>query len=553
MIAKFSLTNTNPTDDVKKVVVLNYNYSLSRTDSAFESTSESTVIDPVSLANYLDLDKESNVYDINPGKLSGEDYSIEILSEKHYPYNDRQDKGVLLTKWSKKIGENLHELSKNYTKILVRLKINPELNEVSYRSLLTYILYAFLSYENPYGKDIKLSKQQKWKLNCGENNDTIQNDGELLRFSMNMANLVGFRGKPEPVGFSKLGEADNSDPGLYDYKHDKLLNNPLDIAKHLKKQLETCVTDGDRYECQILEDSELLNYPIISRVGAGSTKDKKPCIFLLIVKANNEHGTVDSSVKDICVVGKGITYDLGGKDLKPSRYLDGMHRDKTGAMISFSIAMSCLLKGKNKNNLIFMLPLVENSIGNKSYDKGELIGLNKNLTIKVDNTDAEGRLVMADCIYDCLTRTFKTSPKYNVTQFITIATLTGAAEFMTPRAPIMNNESSNEFKDRFLKTSQDTGERFQHLEYDVEHKNAILYPESNNGVILSNEGRSPAGVQTAFSFLEQIIYNYTEHKRKKIKRDMGILHIDIAGEGRDNISKGTPYMTIVELLNTTRV
>jgi len=100
---------------------------------------------------------------------------------------------------------------------------------------------------------------------------------------------------------------------------------------------------------------------------------------------------------DIALVGKGLTYDTGGLNLKPTKYIEEMHLDKGGACAVMG-ALKGTLELKPKKNLVFVMAFAENAIGKHAYKPGDIIKSLKGLTVEVGNTDAEGRLVLADAI-----------------------------------------------------------------------------------------------------------------------------------------------------------
>ena len=97
----------------------------------------------------------------------------------------------------------------------------------------------------------------------------------------------------------------------------------------------------------------------------------------------------------IALVGKGLTYDTGGLNLKPTGSIEDMYGDKNGACAVLG-ALHGVLESKPKINIVFALGVVENAISSKSYKPNDVIKSKKGLTVEIGNTDAEGRLVLAD-------------------------------------------------------------------------------------------------------------------------------------------------------------
>lgn len=121
---------------------------------------------------------------------------------------------------------------------------------------------------------------------------------------------------------------------------------------------------------------------------------------------------------DMALVGKGVTFDTGGLNLKPTGYMEDMYGDKDGSAAVIGALRGTLDYGFKKN-IIFAVGLAENAIGSKAFKPGDIIKSMKGLSVEIGNTDAEGRLVLADT-FTYVQKEFK--PK----QIVDLATLTGA-------------------------------------------------------------------------------------------------------------------------------
>jgi leucyl aminopeptidase len=103
---------------------------------------------------------------------------------------------------------------------------------------------------------------------------------------------------------------------------------------------------------------------------------------------------------DLALVGKGLTYDTGGLNIKKSM-MEEMHLDKTGATAVLG-TLHATLALKPEKNVVFVCAIAENAIDAEAYKPGDILKSLKGLTVEVGNTDAEGRLVLADAItYTC--------------------------------------------------------------------------------------------------------------------------------------------------------
>jgi leucyl aminopeptidase len=163
-------------------------------------------------------------------------------------------------------------------------------------------------------------------------------------------------------------------------------------------------------ECRILVGEELLrqNYPLIYEVGKGSAREPR-LIDMRWVKRGAPRVTL---------VGKGVCFDTGGLDIKPSSGMVLMKKDMGGAALALALARM-LMGADAPVQLRLLIPAVENSISGRSYRPSDVLRSRQGLTVEIGNTDAEGRLVLADA----LTEADQEQPEL----LIDLATLTGAA------------------------------------------------------------------------------------------------------------------------------
>lgn len=146
----------------------------------------------------------------------------------------------------------------------------------------------------------------------------------------------------------------------------------------------------------------------ILAVGQGSVNQSK----MIVMEYN------PSAKNSVALVGKGVTFDAGGLSLKPGKYMEGMKQDMAGAAAVLGV-MKAAAKLKLKQRVLGIIPTVENMPGGKSYRPDDIIKMYNKKTIEVNNTDAEGRIILADAL--SYAETMK--PK----SIIDIATLTGAS------------------------------------------------------------------------------------------------------------------------------
>lgn len=245
-------------------------------------------------------------------------------------------------------------------------------------------------------------------------------------------------------------------------------------------------------------------------------------------------GNPDSEETDFSIIGKGLTFDTGGLNLKPSRYIEDMYMDKGGSVAALG-ALKGAIELELPLNINFSFAIAENAIDSKSYKPGDIITSLKGYTVHIGNTDAEGRLVLADT-YTWVQDKFK--PKH----MIELSTLTGAVRIALSAniAGIFTND------DEFLAKYKDAGDHFHeyhwHLPIFDEHRDAMKNDVAN----LCNTGSiNFGGSSTAAAFLE----NFVEKDTKWIHSDIaGPAYLDKPFEHMPKHGTGFGIQTLLKLL-----
>ncbi len=232
-------------------------------------------------------------------------------------------------------------------------------------------------------------------------------------------------------------------------------------------------------------------------VGSGSINEPK----LIVI----EYKGTKKEEKPILLVGKAVTFDSGGLSLKPSEKMDEMKFDKCGGVNVISIMKSLPLL-HIKNNVIGIIPSVENMPSNSSYRPSDIINMYNGKSVEVLNTDAEGRLILADAISFGI-------KEYNPKLIIDMATLTGACIIAlgTNVAGIIGNDEK--LIRKIIEISKITDEKIWELPLFEEYHEQI---KSKNADIKNIGGRA-AGAITAAAFLSNFVEN------------VPWAHLDIAG------------------------
>lgn len=190
-----------------------------------------------------------------------------------------------------------------------------------------------------------------------------------------------------------------------------------------------------------------LNMNLMLAVNAGSDY---PPLLLEIEYAGNR-----ASKKRIALVGKGLTFDTGGLNLKPTKFIEDMKLDMAGAAAVVA-AINCAARMKLKQNIVATIPLVENMIGPGAFKPGDVFMSHAGKSVEIRNTDAEGRLALADA----LSYTIK---KYKPSLVIDLATLTGACLVALGEYCAGAMTNNQEHLDTLKKSSEITGENIWQL------------------------------------------------------------------------------------------
>jgi leucyl aminopeptidase len=162
---------------------------------------------------------------------------------------------------------------------------------------------------------------------------------------------------------------------------------PAQLAEAAKALAEQ---HGGRFE-QVVGDAMLAEgFPAAHAVGRGATPERAPRILTLRFRGSRSAPTV-------ALVGKGVVFDTGGLDIKPRSSMRNMKKDMGGAAVALGLARTLLALGVDLN-LLVVIGAVENAVSAGSFRPGDVLQTRKGLTVEVGDTDAEGRLVLSDCL-----------------------------------------------------------------------------------------------------------------------------------------------------------
>ena len=250
------------------------------------------------------------------------------------------------------------------------------------------------------------------------------------------------------------------------------------------------IATKNKLKCKIFSKNELKKkgFGGISAVGQGSKNE--PRLIIL------EHNKGRRNEKPIVLVGKAVTFDTGGISLKPGEKMDEMKFDKCGGCTVLGI-MKAVSELKLPLNVVGIVPSVENMPGGESYRPGDIIRLYSGKTAEILNTDAEGRLILADAI------SFG-EKKYSPKIIIDFATLTGAC-IVALGNNVAGLVSNNKIvAKKIMSASEKTSEEVWPLPLNDDYMDMI----KSNVADMRNIGKGrAAGTITAAAFLANAVEN----------------------------------------------
>jgi leucyl aminopeptidase len=223
------------------------------------------------------------------------------------------------------------------------------------------------------------------------------------------------------------------------------------------------IEGGANVSCSLVKDAQILSkeYPLLMAVARASMHVPRhaPCVVELEYRSPDQSAVLE----ELYFVGKGINYDTGGADLKVGGNMVGMSRDKCGAAaVAGLIATAAKLKPLHVN-IRARLAFVRNSIGPDSYVADEIITSRAGVRVRVGNTDAEGRMVMADLLARAKEEALA-STSWEKARLFTVATLTGHVRLSYgPYAAVIDNAAarSRNVASTLFRTSLATGDPFE--------------------------------------------------------------------------------------------
>ena len=281
-----------------------------------------------------------------------------------------------------------------------------------------------------------------------------------------------------------------------------LVNEPVAYlnATKLAEQIQKLGQEAN-FDVEVLSKSQIEASKMNGLLAVNQGSIDNPSFSILTWKPENA-----TNEKPFVLVGKGVVYDSGGLNIKPGSYMETMKSDMAGGA-AVAGTIYALAKAQIPVYVIGLVPATDNRPGGNAYAPDDIITMHSGATVEVKNTDAEGRLLLADAL--------SFAKKYNPELVIDIATLTGSAKIAIGNYGIvaMSNVVDDQFE-QLKESGQNVCERIVEFPLWDEYADALKSDIAD----IKNIGGREAGAITAAKFLQHFV-NYPW------------VHLDIAGCG----------------------
>ena len=288
-----------------------------------------------------------------------------------------------------------------------------------------------------------------------------------------------------------------------------MVNEPANIMTPTNMaEMAERVADSEGLFFEVFETSQMGEMGMGALLGVAQGSDQPPKLIVL-----GYNGDPDHPENNLGLVGKGITFDTGGISLKQAGGMESMKGDMAGGA-SVIAAMQIIGRVKPKINVTGIIAATENMPGGSAQRPGDVVRAMNGKTIEVINTDAEGRLVLADAL--CYAR------QQGLTRLVDVATLTGAMVTTLGKActGVMGNDQS--LVEEVTAAGRETGEKYWQLPMFDEYKDLI---KSDVADMKNTGGRQAGSISAAFLLAEFV-------------DGAAWVHLDIAGTSTAERTKG---------------
>ncbi len=470
----FSFANISPVKSGVLILLSEEGALLSKTAKALDKTSGGAISRAVKLRKFKGK-KKSSLNILVPEKL-GLSRLLIVGTGKLKDYNDND--------WLELGGQIRARLSGKDNPTVLVLERAKSPFDVSGEQAAQVALGAML----------RGYKFDKYKTKAGKKDpDSGSNDTDLSKITVQCASAAA--AKRAFVAGKAVGE------GVILARD--LVNEPANILgpKEFAAKAKALTKLG--VKVQLLDEKALKANKMEALLAVGRGSDKPSFAAIMQWQGAGAKGG-----KPVAIVGKGVTFDTGGISIKPSAGMGDMKGDMAGAACVVGL-MHALAARKAKANVVGLIGLVENMPSGNAYRPGDVIGSMDGQTIEVLNTDAEGRLVLADMLTYAQK---KFQPKW----IVNLATLTGAILVALGKEHAGLFSNNDDLSEKLTKAGGETNEKLWRLPLGPKYDEMIKSQVAD----MKNIGDRWAGSITAAQFLQRFI-----------KDDTPWAHLDIAGTG----------------------
>ena len=282
--------------------------------------------------------------------------------------------------------------------------------------------------------------------------------------------------------------------------------------------------------CEIVDEAKMRELGMGALLGVAMGSAEPPQFIILRYRPEGGAEGAAEPRPHLGLVGKGVTFDTGGISIKPADNMDKMKYDMCGSTAVLG-AMQAIAQLKPGIAVTAIVPTVENMPGSRSQRPGDIVTTLSGKTVEVLNTDAEGRLILADAL------TY--AQRIGCTHLVDAATLTGACVVALGAINTGTFSNDDAFCAQWMAASAEEGEKMWRLPLDDEYKELLKSPFAD----LHNIGGRFAGAITAALFL------------KEFADPLPWIHLDIAGTA--SVDENKPYLakgpTAIPLLSFVRL
>ena len=422
------------------------------------------------------------------------------------------------------LGKKLNDTNKNYL-VIINSLANTEIASII--SGLMYGIYKFTKYNKTKLK----TPQIDFYNNDNDNNNTKDENNKTEKIIKETIKINEIQCEIRDL----VNEPVNILNSITYLNH---IQNSLSSSSSssLSSSSSSTTTKSKNIKITVLDEKELKKQGLNLILAVNKGSKNPPVMCIIEYNGLGTDKSIEKSNQNICLIGKGVMFDTGGLNLKTGDMYD-MKEDMAGSAVVYGV-IKTLAELKVKKNVIAFLPIVENNIDGDSIHPGDVIKSYSGQTIEILNTDAEGRLILADAM--------SYSKKYNPQILIDVATLTGqeADIFDNLASAVFGNDK--DLIETIIKCGLKENEKFWQLPLWDE---TIESMESTTAD-LRNMNEGYGDTISAAGFLSKFVPNH--NNSKKIKW----IHLDTAGvsyyltdsKTRFSGATGETFRTLVKYL-----